>query len=77
MNEAHFPEPDGSHEFLVYVEDHGANDPVAARFWIEAKDKDQEVIPVMSMVVLTNERAVLPWQMDKWSVGRRGKRGPS
>jgi len=42
-------EPEGNHEFLVYVEDW--NEPGAGhdQVWIEIHDKDGEVIAVMSM----------------------------
>jgi hypothetical protein len=42
-------EPEGNHEFLVYVEDW--NEPGADhdQFWIEVRDKDGAVILVMSM----------------------------
>jgi hypothetical protein len=44
-----WPEPVGNHTFIVYVED--GNEPGTAvdRFWIEVLDKDNLVIPVMSM----------------------------
>jgi hypothetical protein len=42
-------EPEGNHEFVVYVEDW--NEPGAGhdQFWIELRDKDGNVIAVMSM----------------------------
>jgi hypothetical protein len=49
-----WPEPIGNHEFLVYVEDHDepgseGSDPPVDRFWIQVRDKDGNVIQVMSM----------------------------
>ena len=53
-----WPNPIGNHEFVVYVEDHeGAELPVD-RFWIEVRDKDGNVIPVMSMDRPGDEHAV-------------------
>ena len=44
-----WPEPEGNHEFLVYIEDR--NDPGSDndRFWIEVLDKDGEIVPALSM----------------------------
>jgi hypothetical protein len=43
-------EPVGNHEFLAYVEDHNEPGTGVDRFWIEVRDKDRIVIPVMSML---------------------------
>lgn len=37
----------GNYEFLVYVEDR--DEPGVDRFWIELKDKDRKIVPVISM----------------------------
>lgn len=44
-----WPEPVGNYEFVVYVEDR--NEPGAGvdRFWIEVKDQNRYIVPVMSM----------------------------
>ncbi len=42
-------EPEGNHEFLVYVEDYGEPGRGVDQFWIEVYDKDGNVIDVMSM----------------------------
>ena len=44
-----WPEPLGNYEFVVYVEDR--NEPGAGvdRFWIEVKDQNRYIVPVMSM----------------------------
>jgi len=44
-----WPEPIGSHEFLVYVEDYGELGRGVDQFWIEVYDKDGNVIDAMSM----------------------------
>ena len=51
-------EPVGNHEFLVYVEDR--NEPVTGvdRFWIEVKDKDRQIVLVMSMDREATDNAV-------------------
>jgi hypothetical protein len=48
-SEPGWPEPEGNYEFLVYVEDRNEPGSSVDRFWIEVKDKDGQVIPVMSM----------------------------
>jgi hypothetical protein len=42
-------DPEGNHVFLVYVEDHGEPGQGVDQFWIEVRDKDGNVITVMSM----------------------------
>jgi len=42
-------EPIGNHEFVVYVEDHGEPGSGSDQIWVETHDKDNAVIPVMSM----------------------------
>jgi hypothetical protein len=51
-------EDEGNHEFVIYVEDHG--DPGAGkdRIWIQVLDKEDVVIPAMSMSVPAVDRAV-------------------
>jgi hypothetical protein len=41
-----WPEPEGNHTFIVYVEDHGQS---GDQIWIEVQDKDGNVIGVMSL----------------------------
>jgi hypothetical protein len=42
-------EPEGNHGFQVYVEDRGEPGHGVDQFWIEVHDKDDDVIPEMSM----------------------------
>jgi len=42
-------EPEGNHEFLVYVEDRGEPGREFDKFWIEVRGKDGLVIDAMSM----------------------------
>ena len=44
-----WPEPIGSHQFVVYVEDHGEPGAGVDRFWIEVRDKDGNLV-TLSMV---------------------------
>ena len=44
-----WPDPIGNHEFVVYVEDHGEPGTGNDIFWIQVRDRDGNVIPVMSM----------------------------
>jgi hypothetical protein len=44
-----WPEPEGNHEFLVYMEDHDELGSGIDRFWIEIKDKDGNVVPALSV----------------------------
>jgi hypothetical protein len=48
-------EPEGNHEFLVYVEDYGEPGRGSDQFWIEVRDKDGNVIDVMSMNRIASE----------------------
>jgi len=47
--EPDWPEPIGNHAFVVYVEDRNEPGTGVDRFWIEVKDKDGNVVAVMSM----------------------------
>jgi hypothetical protein len=51
-------EPEGNHEFLVYVEDHNEPGSGADLFWIEVRDKNGDVIEIMSMDRPGNENTV-------------------
>jgi PKD repeat protein len=42
-------EPEGNHDFIVYVEDRNEPGRGTDRFWIEVHDKNDEVIGVLSM----------------------------
>lgn len=44
-----WPEPEGNHDFVVYVEDRNEPGTGVDRFWIELMDKDRIVIENMSM----------------------------
>ena len=44
------PEPEGNHDFIVYVEDWNEPGDGIDRFWIEMRDKQDNVIPVASMM---------------------------
>jgi len=44
-----WPEPAGDYEFLVYVEDNDEPGAGVDRFWIELKDAERVVVPVMSL----------------------------
>jgi len=48
-SEPGWPEPEGNHEFIVYVEDRGSPGAGADRFWIEVRDKRGDVITASSM----------------------------
>ncbi len=43
------PDPEGNHDFVVYVEDRNEPGDGVDRFWIEMHDKDNAVIPALSM----------------------------
>lgn len=51
-------DPEGNHEFTVYVEDNNEPGDGIDRFWIEARDKDGLEIPEMSMPLQTSDNAV-------------------
>lgn len=53
-----WPEPEGNHEFIVYVEDHNEPGTGVDMIWIEVRDKDMNVIAVMSMVRPASENTV-------------------
>ena len=42
-------DPEANHQFLVYVEDRGEPGTGVDRFWIEVRDKDNNVVSAMSM----------------------------
>ena len=42
-------EPEGNHEFLVYVEDHGEPGAGVDQFWVEVRDQDGNVIGDLSL----------------------------
>ncbi len=44
-----WPDPIGNHQFIFYVEDHDEPGTGIDRVWVETRDKDDLVIPVMSM----------------------------
>ena len=44
-----WPDPIGNHQFIFYVEDHDEPGNGIDRVWVETRDKDDLVIPVMSM----------------------------
>ena len=54
-----WPEPVENHTFIFYVEDHGAPGNGHDRMWVEVRDKDQVVIPAMSMPRLSATHAVV------------------
>ena len=54
-------EPEGNHEFTVYVEDlgePGSDAQTPDRFWLEVRDKNDEVVPDLSMPLFADEEAV-------------------
>jgi hypothetical protein len=51
-----WPEPEGNHAFVVYVEDHGQS---VDQVWIEVHDKDGNVIEVMSFTRDAIENLIL------------------
>ena len=53
-----WPEPEGNHQFLVYVEDRNEPGTGIDRFWIEVKDKNRNVISVSSMAREATDNAV-------------------
>jgi hypothetical protein len=53
-----WPEPEGNHEFVVYVEDRDEPGTGGDRFWIEVKDKSDAVVPAMSMDREATDNAV-------------------
>ena len=53
-----WPEPEGNHEFLVYVEDRDEPGSGVDQFWIEVRDKDGDVILIMSMDRPGNENTI-------------------
>ena len=42
-------EPEGNHEFVTYVEDHGEPGVGVDRFWLQVFDKDGVLITDLSM----------------------------
>ena len=53
-----WPEPEGNHEFIVYVEDQNEPGTGVDHFWIEVHDKDGAVIDDMSMLRDATDNAV-------------------
>jgi VCBS repeat-containing protein len=53
-----WPEPIGNHRFIAYVEDHNEPGTGIDRFWLETRDKQRNVIPVMSMATPAQDNAV-------------------
>jgi hypothetical protein len=64
-------EPEGNYEFLVYVEDRNEPGTGSDRFWIEVKDKDRDVVPVMSMDREARQRHRTPGWEHRHSARRR------
>jgi hypothetical protein len=54
-----WPEPEGNYEFTVYVEDRDEPGTGVDRFWIEVKDKDRQIVPVMSIDRDATDNAVV------------------
>ncbi len=44
-----WPEPIGNYEFTVYAEDRDEPGTGIDRFWMEVKDKDRTIVPIMSL----------------------------
>ena len=53
-----WPEPEGNHEFRVYVEDNDNPGSGVDRFWLQVLDKDDNVIAAMSMDTTAVDNAV-------------------
>jgi hypothetical protein len=53
-----WPEPEGNHEFIVYIEDRNEPGTGVDRFWIEVHDKDGAIIDDMSMLRDATDNAV-------------------
>jgi hypothetical protein len=71
--EAGWPEPEGNHSFVAYVEDYGEPGKGMDRFWIQVMDKNGDVIGVTSMAreafdnarMLEGGNIVVPHQGEK------------
>jgi hypothetical protein len=53
-----WPEPEGNHEFRIYVEDNDNPGSGVDRFWLQVLDKDDNVIAAMSMDTTAVDKAV-------------------
>ena len=52
-------ETEGNYEFTVYVEDHGSASDGLDRFWLQVRDKQDDVVPDLSMDKPATDEAVL------------------